>query len=54
MPLKNKDTKEKGALSRYVTLANIYNYIEYLFSEGLKPNTANHQMSILSCVLKKL
>ena len=40
-------------LLRDVTLADIYNYIEYLFSEGLKPNTVKHQRSILSCVLKR-
>jgi len=34
-------------LLKDVTLADIYNYIEYLFSEGLKPNTVKHQRSIL-------
>ena len=40
-------------LLKDVTLADIYNYIEYLFSEGLKPNTVKHHRSILSCVFTR-
>ena len=36
-----------------VTIADIYNYIEYLFSEGLKPNTVKHHRSILSCIFTR-
>lgn len=38
---------------RDITLADIYNYIEYLYSEGLKANTIKHQRSILSCVFNR-
>lgn len=40
-------------LLKDVTLADIYNYIEYLFSEGLKPNTVKHHRSILSCIFTR-
>lgn len=40
-------------LLRDVSLADIYNYIEHLFSEGLKPNTVKHHRSILSCVFTR-
>lgn len=40
-------------LLKDVTLADIYNYIEYLFGEGLKPNTVKHHRSILSCVFTR-
>lgn len=40
-------------LLKDVTLADIYNYIEYLFGEGLKPNTVKHHRSILSCIFTR-
>ena len=40
-------------LLKDITLADIYNYIEYLFSEGLKPNTVKHHRSILSCIFTR-
>lgn len=40
-------------LLKDVTLADIYNYIEYLFSEGLKPNTVKHHRSMLSCIFTR-
>lgn len=40
-------------LLKDVTLADIYNYIEYIFSEGLKPNTVKHHRSILSCIFTR-
>ena len=40
-------------LLRDITIADIYNYIEYLFSEGLKPNTVKHHRSILSCIFTR-
>ena len=40
-------------LLRDISLADIYNYIEYLYSEGLKANTVKHNRSILSCILNR-
>ena len=40
-------------LLKDVALSDIYNYIEYLFGEGLKPNTIKHHRSILSCILNR-
>ena len=40
-------------LLRDISLADIYNYIEYLYGEGLKANTIKHNRSILSCVLNR-
>ena len=40
-------------LLKDVTLGDIYNYIEYLFTEGLKTNTVKHHRSILSCVFTR-
>lgn len=40
-------------LLRDVSLADIYNYMEHLFSEGLKPNTVKHHRFILSCVFTR-
>lgn len=40
-------------LLKDVSIADIYNYIEYLFCEGLKPNTVKHHRSILSCVFNR-
>lgn len=40
-------------LLRDIGLADIYNYIEYLYSEGLKANTIKHQRSVLSSVLNR-
>ncbi len=40
-------------LLKYVTIADIYNYIEYLFSESLKSNTVKHHRSILSCIFTR-
>lgn len=40
-------------LLKDVSLADIYNYMEHLFSEGLKPNTIKHHRSILSCVFTR-
>lgn len=38
---------------RDITLADIYNYIEYLYNEGLKANTIKHHRSVLSCVFDR-
>lgn len=40
-------------LLKDITLADIYNYIEYLFTEELKPNTVKHHRSILSCIFTR-
>ena len=40
-------------LLKDVSVADIHNYIEYLFNEGLKTNTVKHQRSILSCVFSR-
>ena len=40
-------------LLRDISLADIYGYIEYLYSENLKANTIKHHRSILSCIFTR-